>query len=355
MDPSAAVIREFGQPPRLEAFDLPPLWPGGVLVRIAAAGVCGSDVHMWRGRDPRIRLPLVLGHEGVGVVEAADGASDIFGRRLEPGEVIIWDRGITCGRCYFCAVARRPALCPNRQVYGITRQGCYATHLALDAATRVITAPAGVEPAAVVAAACAGATVAHAMEYCSIGPGDTVVVQGPGPTGIFAVAFARAAGASQVIVIGTERSRARLRMCEEFGADATLTVDGSTAEQRLALVQERSNGLGAGVVFDCTGRPSSLAEGLALAAPGGTYLMVGIATPVGEAAIRPYEEVARKNLRVQGVWVSDTSHLYRAVELVASGRFPFERMVTHRFGLAEAGAALEAVENREAVKAVLLP
>jgi threonine dehydrogenase-like Zn-dependent dehydrogenase len=318
--------------------------------------MCGSDVHMWRGLDPRIRLPLVLGHEGVGTVEAVEGeASDVLGRPLETGDLIIWDRGITCGRCHACAVLRRPALCANRQVYGITRQGCYATHLALDPATRIITAPAGADPAALAAAACAGATVAHAFEYCSVGPGDTVVVQGPGPTGLFAVAFARAAGASHVIALGTERSRARLEMCEAFGADLTLTVDGTTPEAREAAALERSGGLGAAAVFDCTGRPAALAEGVRLAAVGGAYLMVGIATPVGETAIRLYEDVARKNLHVQGVWVSDTSHLYRAVALVASGRFPFERMVTHRFPLEEAGAALEAVESRRAVKAVLEP
>ena len=141
MNTSAAVVHEFGEPPRVQTVDLPALAPGGALVRIAAAGVCGSDVHMWRGHDPRIRLPLVLGHEGVGIVEQVEGdAADILDRRLSPGDVIIWDRGITCGRCYSCAVRHQPFLCPHRQVYGITRQGCYATHLVLDPATRAMTA-----------------------------------------------------------------------------------------------------------------------------------------------------------------------------------------------------------------------
>lgn len=363
MTSKAAVLERFNEPLVMREFPVSPLAGQEVLVRILAAGVCGSDVHMWRGKDPRTPLPLILGHEGVGeVAEIGGKKEDVLGRRLKVGDVVMWERGIMCGRCYYCVIKKQPALCTQRKTYGISvsckepphLQGCYAESIHLLAGAHAIRLDGEVDAATLVAASCSGATAAHTVELCDIKQGDTVVVQGPGPLGLFVVAFAVDRGA-EVHVFGVAADRKRLQFCREFGAAGTVVVEETTEDERREYVLQATQGRGANVVIDCTGVAGAMREGLGMAAPYGVYALPGIATPVGEVPLRLYEEVARKNVRIQGVWVSDTSHLYQAIRLVRGGRFPFERLVTHRFSLETATAALETMERREAIKAVLIP
>jgi len=352
----AAVLKEFDQFLAIEERELASLKDGEILVRITASGVCGSDVHMWKGKDPRTPLPLILGHEGVGVVEEVKGEKkDIFADKIKPGDFVIWDRGVTCGNCYFCVVKKEPSLCPKRQVYGIIRDGSYATHLILLEKTRIVKIEEKIDPAILSPASCSGATTAHTIELCNISEGDTVIIQGPGPMGIFALAFARERGADEIIVIGTDEDKERLKLCLEFGATKIFNINETSLEERLSYIKEETKGLGADVVIDCTGSPYAIKEGLKMTAPGGIYTLPGVATPVGSIPINFYEDVAKKNIRIQGVWVSDTSHLYQAVKLVLSKKYPFEKLITHRFKLEEATRALEAVDARKAMKAVLMP
>jgi len=356
MKMKAAVLKEFNQPLMMEERDLPPLKDGEVLVRIKASGVCGSDVHMWKGKDPRTPLPLILGHEGVGIIEEVKGQKrDIFGERIKRGDFIIWDRGITCGNCYFCTVRKEPSLCPARQVYGISRDGCYVTHLILLKETNLIKIDEEIDPAVLVPVSCSGATTAHTIELCNISEGDTVVVQGPGPMGMFALAFARERGAGNVTLIGTKADEERLNLSLKFGATDTLNIDETSLEERLSYIKEKTDGRGADVVIDCTGSPHAIREGLKMSAPGGIYALPGVATPIGEVPISFYEDVARRNVRIQGVWVSDTSHLYQAMKLVLNKKYPFEKLITHKFKLEDATKALRMVDARRAMKAVLIP
>jgi len=357
MKAKGVYLKGFNQPLEIGEFDLPALKEGEVLVEILAAGVCGSDVHMWRGNDPRIKLPLILGHEGVGrALEIKGKKRDIFGQEIKKGNLLIWDRGVTCGECYFCAVKKMSFLCPYRQVYGISRDGCYATHLILFKETKIISMEefsAHIDPAILVSASCSGATAAHSVESASIKEGDTVIIQGPGPLGIFALSLSRERGADKLIVMGTAVDKERLALSKEFGATLTLNIEEKSFEERLSLIKEITHGLGADVVIDCSGFPGAINEGIKMTAAGGTYLLPGIATPVKEVPLRFYEEVSRKNLRIQGIWVSDTSHLYQAVKMIASKRYPFEKLITHRFKLKNASEALETMESRNAIKAVL--
>ena len=360
----AAVLTRFNEPLELQEFEVGPLGEGEVLVKITAAGVCGSDVHMWHAKDPRTPLPIILGHEGVGEIAQIGGRkADVFGRELKPGDKVMWERGIMCGKCYYCVVKKQPSLCPSRKTYGISLsckesphlRGCYAEYLHLLPNAHMIRIDDDIDPAVLVPASCSGATGAHAVELADVAPGDNVVIIGPGPVGLYILAMVLERGAAKVIVLGTDADAMRLQWCREFGAQETISVSQTTLEQRVDRVRELTNGLGANVVFECTGVRAAAEEGLHYVAPYGTYLIPGIATPVGESTIRFFEQIARKNVRLQGVWVSDTGHLYRAIQLVLSRRYPFEKVITHRFGLEEATKALETVAAREAMKAVLVP
>jgi threonine dehydrogenase-like Zn-dependent dehydrogenase len=206
-----------------------------------------------------------------------------------------------------------------------------------------------------VAASCSGATAAHAIEVSRIRPGDVVLVVGPGPVGLFSLAFALKAGASRVYVSGTEADASRLAMAKAFGAAGTLVVGPMSPEERKQYLMDATGGFGPNVVIDCTGSVRALAENLALVAPGGTYSIPGIAEPREPFPIDLFAHIARKNVGLQGVWVSDTDHLWQAVQLVLTRQFPLEKLVTHTFPLDDAMGGLEAVETCEAVKAVLRP
>jgi threonine dehydrogenase-like Zn-dependent dehydrogenase len=355
------VLEEFKKP--LVARDYPetPLAPGEVRVNLLASGICGSDLHMAEGRDPRTPLPIILGHEAVGRVDEVGGRKlDVLGRPLEKGQLLAWDRGVTCGKCVFCTVKRQPFLCPARKVYGINVSckepphlvGGYAEKMHLSAGTNVLVVEDDVDPAALVAAGCSGATAAHAAEDAALAPGGVAVVQGAGPLGLFAAAFLRERGAAEVIV--TDLKPGRLASAPSFGASRVLDIGRTSAEERLEAVRGASGGLGADAVVDCTGHPGAIAEGMGYCRRGGRYLPVGIAVPVGKTPVSFYEDVSVRNLTVQGVWVSDTSHFYQAVKLVTGGRYPFAELVSHRFPLGEANGAQEVARSQEAVKVVLV-
>jgi threonine dehydrogenase-like Zn-dependent dehydrogenase len=364
MTGTAMVLEQFKQPLVERSFEVCDLAPGEVLCRISAAGVCGSDVHMWHGNDPRTPLPMILGHEGIGTIVATAGRKeDVFGRELKAGDPVVWERGIMCGQCAYCVIKKQPALCPNRKTYGISLgcteaphfNGCYGEYLHLRARCHMLRLDEDIDPAVLVAATCSGATAAHAVQLSNVDRGDTVLIVGPGPVGIFCLTMALESGAAAVYVAGTAADRSRLGLCLEFGATGTLVVDEMAAEERAAFIGEKTHGMGADSIIDCTGTPRSIPDNLPLVAPYGTYSIPGIATPVGELPIALFEHIARKNVNLQGVWVSDTAHLYQAIRLVQSGRYPFEKLVTHRFPLQQVDEALRAMGSKEAVKAVLVP
>jgi threonine dehydrogenase-like Zn-dependent dehydrogenase len=357
------ILRGFSLPLSCEDLDIPELKPGQVLVRITAAGICGSDVHMWTGKDPRTPLPMILGHEGVGVVAEVAGEKRVMdGTSLRRGDRVLWNRGVVCGHCYWCTTAAQPELCPNRWVYGIHRSvdqptylnGCYGEYLVLDGGTDIFKLPDGVgDDAVLVPASCSGATVAHAFDVCPPRPGETVLVQGPGPLGVFAVAFARTFGTGQVIVIGGTEER--LAMCREAGGDVTLNRRQLDTGKRRQAVLDLTDGRGVDWVIEAVGTPEAFREGIDLVRRGGTYVSVGVGAPIGTIELDLYKDIEMKNLRLQGVWVSHTRHTGMALGLILKRFNFFQRMVTHRFALDDATRALEAVERRDVVKAVLVP
>jgi len=356
------VLEAFNEPLVLKEIDIPPLEQGQVLVKLLASGVCGSDIHMWKGEDPRIPLPIILGHEGVGkVVEVKGLKRTVDGDELKPGDSIIWNRGITCGKCYYCAVLKEPSLCQYRLVYGINvsaaerpfLNGCYADYIILRAHTDIFTFPGSIDPAVLVPASCSGATCAHVFDLAGGNlTGQSVVIQGPGPLGVFAVAFAKSLGASQVFVIGG--SAERLELCRTFGATHILNRHETTPDERRALIIGSTHGRGADLVVEAAGAQGAAEEGLKLLRKGGTYLSAGYSQPAGNETIDFYRDIVNKNIRIQGVWVSDTGHIRQAVDLVTCNPGLFAQLVTHRYTIEHANEALSAMKEKIALKAVII-
>jgi len=360
----ASVLEEFNSPLVLKEFDLPKTGPGAALVRTEMAGICGTDVHLWKG-ELKIGLPVILGHETAGrIAELGAGLErDWTGQPLAPGDRVTWTSAISCGRCFYCAEKRQPTRCPARRAYGIGHRcheaphflGGYAEFHYLLPGTHLFKIPDGLPTEAVIGAGCALITAIHGVERTGIGWQDIVVVQGAGPVGIAALAVAKSAGASRVIVLGGPS--ARLKIAERFGADEVINIDEITApEARIEAVRKASGGYGADVVIECAGHPSAVPEGMEMCRDGGKYLILGHYCDAGPVLWNPHV-VTRKQLTVTGSWSSEPRHMKAALEFLRTRReaFPFESMVTHRFGLAQANEALQTTARWISAKSVLVP
>jgi len=361
----ASVLEKYEAPLQLREYPLPArLDPGAVLVRTEMAGICGTDVHLWKGQLP-ITLPIIMGHETVGrIVELGEGRDrDWTGQPLRVGDRVTWNSAFSCGQCFYCAEKRQPTRCPQRRAYGIGYRcdqpphllGGYADFHYLHPRATLFRLPDDLPTESVIGAGCALITAIHGIERTGIGWRDIVVVQGAGPVGISALAVAKSAGASQVIVIGGPA--ARLELAEKFGADHTIDIDKAREPAaRLAAVRDLTRGYGADVVLECVGIPGAVVEGMELCRDGGKFLILGHYCDAGTVAFNPHV-VTRKQLQIFGSWSSEPRHLKAAIEFLRQHRreFPFDSMVTHRFPLERANDALQTTARWLSAKSVLVP
>ena len=361
----ASVLETFNAPLVTREFPLPEkVEPGAALVRTEMAGICGTDVHLWKGELP-IKLPVILGHETVGrIVELGAGLEhDWTGQPLNVGDRVTWNSTVSCGQCYYCAVKRQPTRCPSRRAYGIGYRcdeaphflGGYAEFHYLRPRATIFKLPDDLPTESVIGAGCALITAIHGVERTGIEWQDTVVVQGAGPVGMAALAVAKSAGASRVILIGGPK--ARLETARRFGADEVIDLDQvREPAARLEAVRQLTGGYGADVVLECVGHPSAIGEGMEMCRDGGKYLVLGHYCDAGPVLWNPHV-ITRKQLQVFGSWSSEPRHLKAAIDFLRANqeRFPFAQMVSHRFTLAQANEALQTTARWEALKSVIVP
>lgn len=382
----ASVLERFNEPLVARQFSLPDsLEPGAVLIKTEMAGICGTDVHLWKGELP-IQLPVILGHETVGRIEQLGTRvnSDWSGQPLSLGDRVTWNSAASCGQCYYCRQKQQPTRCPQRRAYGIGYRcdqaphflGGYAEFHYLNPGATLFQLPPDLPAESVIGAGCALITAIHGVERISTenhaghptgAPPSArmpllpkpwrewVVVQGAGPVGIAALAVARQAGAEKIILIGAPRHR--LEMAERFGADHVIDLEScSNAKDRVQAVRDLTGGHGADTVLECVGHPSVVEEGMDMCRDGGKYLVLGHYCDAGPVSFNPHV-VTRKQLQVYGSWSSEPRHLQAALAFLAGNRdrFPFHEMVTHRFPLAQANDALQTTASWQSAKSVIVP
>jgi threonine dehydrogenase-like Zn-dependent dehydrogenase len=358
----ALVLEQFNRPFVLKEFPMPKVGGGEVLAKVTAAGVCGSDLHMYEGKDPRTPLPIIPGHEGVGeAVVVGDGATLHDGSPIKEGMPIVWERSLTCGECYFCKRGQK-YLCTSRKVYGINissaepphLSGNYATHILLRKGTAIYPIEEGANPEVYVPATCSGSTAAHAHEYSGIKGGETVVIYGSGPVAIFQIAYALDSGAKWVSVV-TRTPGPKSEIAKLFGASEVLFRSEIDSQAITKHMLDRTNGIGVDIVIDTTPDPRVFEVMRGIIRRGGVYVNPGLAVPGKPVEIELYRDVVNKNLAIHGVWASDETHLEKALNIVKSGKFPFEKLITHRFPLDQHEEAWRVLKNKEAVKVVFRP
>jgi threonine dehydrogenase-like Zn-dependent dehydrogenase len=358
----AAVIPAPHQPVEIRVYPWPELKAGSAMLRTLFSEVCGTDVHVFRGRLAGVPYPLIPGHVSIGNLTAIRGSvTDIDGRAFREGDLVTFlDVHGTCGRCYECLVTKQTTRCPHRRVYGITYGaadgplGGWADYIWMKPGVRLLRVPDGVDARAFISGGCGLVTATHMIERGDVRLGDSVVVLGAGPVGLAAAALSRASGAYPVIAVGAPKSR--LEAARRMGATHTLSLETSPAE-RVEQVRAITSGHGADVVLEGAGDPQAVSDALDLVRDGGRVVVAGQYTDHGDVTLNPHIQINRKHVEIRGCWGSDYSHFHRALQFLATtGReLPWTASISREYGLEETNAALDAVERREVVKAIVRP
>jgi L-iditol 2-dehydrogenase len=345
-----AVLPAYGGDFELREYPVPDPEPGAILVRLTRAGVCGSDLHIWRGemKDVYGSPPrdLTFGHEMCGrVVHLGAGVTvDSAGAPLREGDRVTFLYFFPCGRCRVC-LRDEMGSCPRKgranRVAGTPPyfNNAYGDYYYLRPGGWVFRVPDEVADDVATPANCALAQVIYGLTRAGLRSGDTVVVQGAGGLGLNAVAVARDMGADRVIVL--DRVASRLGLAREFGADHALSLaDLPTPERRIEVVMELTGGFGADVVADFVGYPEVVPEGLRMLRSGGCYLEVGSIAP-GNVFAYDATALVRGNTRLVGTSNYSPWALAEALAFLRRNhaRFPFAKLVSHVFPLARIGEA----------------
>jgi threonine dehydrogenase-like Zn-dependent dehydrogenase len=359
----AAVMPAPGQPVEIRTYPEPTIESGGVLLKVLASEVCGTDVHLWHGRLAGVPYPLIPGHVSVGEIVATGGdLTDVEGRPIRVGDVVTFlDVHGTCNACVACSVWKTSTRCPHRRVYGITFGAAdgllcgWSELLYLKPGTKILPLAKNVTPEQWIGGGCGLPTAVHAVELAQIRLGDRVLVQGSGPVGLSAAALALLSGAGWVGVIGAPEKR--LEAAQRSGVDWTMDVRTTTPTERLQAVRDATGGRGPDIVIEASGNPNAVPEGCELVRDAGRYVIVGQYTDNGDVALNPHRHINRKHLEIRGCWGSDFSHVWRAMEVLSrfGGRMDWSSFITNRYRLDDAGQALADVEALRVVKAVILP
>jgi D-arabinose 1-dehydrogenase-like Zn-dependent alcohol dehydrogenase len=358
----AVVLDAPNAEPRIVQFSTPTLTPGSALLSTRYSEVCGTDVHIWRGKMPGVPFPMIPGHVSVGVLGAFSGKLfDIEGKPFREGDLVTFlDVHETCNHCFQCLVAKQTTRCPHRKVYGITYGvadgllGGWSEVIWLKPGLKLVRIPKELDPETFIGGGCGLVTAIHAMDRAEVKLGQTVVVLGAGPVGQSIAALAAQSGAGQVIVVGDPASR--LEFAKRMGATHTISLEMPAAD-RAAEVRRLTGGRGADVVIEAAGAPDAVTQALEMVRDGGRVAVCGQYADNGDTPLNPHRQINRKQVELRGVWGSDYSHFHRAVQFAAQfgDRVPWREQVSGRYPLARVKEALEAVEKRDVLKALVVP
>lgn len=339
----AAVMHAVGDI-RLEDIEKPTAGPGEVVLKIAACGVCGSDLDRMFKKGPH-RLPLVTGHEFSAYIdEIGEGVEG-----LEVGDLVTVPPMIPCFTCEPC-VQGHYSLCEDYDYYGSRRNGAYAEYVAGPAAL-LLKVPAGLDARA--AAMVDPAAIAlHAIWRTKLTAGSRVAVMGGGgPIGLFAVQWARIMGATDIVAVDISEEKADL--ARQAGATAAV----SSADELDAIV-----GSGFDVVVETTGVPAVADQSVGIAARHGEVTLIGIPNAPVEISSANWARLMRLEITIRGSWNSFSAPFPGAewrttLEHMANGNLAWEFMITHEEPLEKVEETIRAMYERtiHSSKVLFLP
>ncbi len=320
----------------------------GLLLKVEACSVCGSDIRIFRHGNDRVNLPQIIGHEVAGeVIEVGNKVN-----KFKKGDRIALGADVPCGECQFCEDGRGNE-CRTNYALGYQFQGGFAELMPLNKTT-VQLGPVHKIPEAVTyqqaALAEPLACCINGLELTPVSLGDTVVIIGAGPVGCMLVQLARLRGAKKIIL--AQRSEKRLRMAEVFGADIHVSIE---KENLHNVVMKETDNLGADLVMIACSSLEAQKEGLSFLAPGGMINFFG-GLPAGSGLLEiSSNEIHYKQCFITGSHGSVPRQHRIALEMMSSSQLNIDSLITHTFPLTEIGKAFSVAENKEGFKVIVKP
>lgn len=290
----------------IEEVPVPKIKDDEVLVKVAACGICGTDVHIFHGMpgSAEAKPPVILGHEFSGVVcEAGRKVTN-----LKTGDRVAVDPNITCGICRYCKKGSIH-LCENLTAVGVTSDGGFAEYCAvpykqaykIDDSLNLITA-AMAEPVA---------CCIHGIDLADIMTGDIVLIIGAGTIGLIMLQLAKYSGASKIIV--SDIVEEKLEKAKRLGADIVINPNKTDIEEFLCMTDG-----GADVTIECVGLPVCAGQAVSMTAKGGNIVLFGVAAPDAYIELKPFD-VFKKELTIRASFVNPFT-MERALKLLAAKR-----------------------------------
>tara|TARA_B100001123_G_C15308948_1_gene1023656 strand:- start:1527 stop:2621 length:1095 start_codon:yes stop_codon:yes gene_type:complete len=359
----AAVLWDVGQPLSIEEVTLDPPKAGEVHVKVGAAGICRSDLHVMEG-EAAAKLPVVLGHEGAGtVLDIGTGVTSV-----KPGDRVILSFVPNCGRCFFC-VSGRVNLCEAHAATGgflydgttrlhkgedrITHQGkvaCFAQETVVPESGCIRIDDSIPMPVAAFIGCCVTTGVGAAMFTAMISPGQTVAVIGSGGVGLNVIQGARLLNASKIIAVDIKEGQ--LEFATKFGATHTVN---STIQSPVDRIREITNGLGADFVFEVFGSTETFTQSYEATRRGGTSVIVGLA-PIGKPAGIEAMSVVRQEKTIKGSYYGSARpaiDMHTMVDLYKSGKIDIDGLVAREYHLDDINEAYSDLINGEVGRGVI--
>ena len=344
-------------------YPIPALEDDDILVKVEGCGVCGTDVHEWKG-DPFGLIPVVLGHEGTGEIIALgkNVKCDTSGKPIKVGDKIVTSV-ISCGDCQICR--NHPAntnLCDKQGVFGLIGHndaqplnGWFATHLLIRAkgATYFVVNDLNLNERMLLELA---TVCVHALKRANgtglINFNTKALIQGCGPVGLMQIAVLRAAGINHIIAV--DGNAKRLEMAKRLGAKTTINFrELDTLDKRVAAVKAVSDGVGADFAFQCTGAPMAAADIYAYIRRGGGLCEMGFFVNNGEYSVNPHFAMCNKEINIVGSWDYSADDYPTCIAFLRQARemkIPIEELITHSFPLDKLNEAMEVNVAQQGIK-----
>ena len=333
------VIFEGNRKASIREFPDPKAGPGEAVIQIKASGLCGTDLHRYRGDDP---VTMITGHEPCGVIaELGTGSPET----LKVGDRVMWHHYSGCGICEICSMGYEQ-LCPTGHVTygGGTGHGANADYILVPSRTLVhLHDSLSFEEGAAIS--CGTWTAWNGLQKMNISGRDTVVVFGPGPVGLSGTVSAKSMGAR---VIGVDVVSERLELSKELGADHVVNASNDAP---VAAILELTGGLGASASLETSGNPTARQQVLQCLAPFGRCCYVGVGGP---AEIDFNRDVIFKVITIFGSWTFSKAELIEISRFFVDTRAPLSKLITHRYSIDQAEQAFQEFDSSTTGKCVFV-
>jgi alcohol dehydrogenase len=347
----AAVLerpREF----HLREFPIPATGPEDGLLRVEGCGLCGTDYEQWQGhiRGWGGGMPIIPGHEVIGFIEEI-GAQAAKRWKVKEGDRVAIEPVIPCGHCSQCVVGAYTR-CEADMGYGLYQGthvapslwGGYATHLYLHPRAMVHRLPGGISTDLMTLFNPLSNAIRWVYEVGQVGLGSTVVIEGPGQRGLLAVVVARRAGASRIIVTGTQHDEERLGLAMQLGASATINVDAEDPVERVRLITE---GKLADIVLDVSaGATAPVVQAVDMVKRGGRIVLAGLK---GKNTLNDFlvDKVVFREIELVGVLSAGWASCELAIDLIRQAGPELAPLCSHSFPLEQAADAVSCLGREQ--------